>query len=145
MAYEDIEKIVFRGDPGYAWLEQVEEHDIVEYLGRTKPTEYHPDVIPLICRYPFADEDNIAFVCQQFLKLLIYSEKYLYRYKDRVDVLIFISGFFEAAGYTPAVNQLIFHRNLLLKQGFDGNSCEVLTLNFAIANLYVSKFNSVSK
>ena len=145
MAYDDIEKIVFRGDPGYSWLEQVEEHDIIEYLGRTKPTEYHPDVIPLICRYPFADEDNIGFVCQQFLKLFIYSEKYLYQYKDRTDVLVFVAGFFEAAAYTPAVNQLIYHRNLLLKQGFQDNSYEVLALNCAISNLYLVKFHSAAK
>lgn len=140
MAYQDVENIVLRGDPSHVWLNSVEEVDIVEYMGRTQPTQYHPDVIPLICRYPFADEDNMVFVCQRFLQLLVYSESYLYRYKDRTDIFIFIAGFLESAGYTPAINQLVFHRNLLLKQGFSNTSGEVLTLNFAITHLYQKKF-----
>ncbi|MEE4378778.1 MAG: hypothetical protein V2J55_14895 [Candidatus Competibacteraceae bacterium] len=140
MAYQDVENIVLRGDPSHIWLNSIEEMDIVEYLGRKQPTQYHPDVIPLICRYPFADEDNITFVCQRFLQLLVYSESYLYCYKDRIDIFIFIAGFMESAGYTPAINQLVFHRNLLLKQGLANTSGEVLTLNFAITHLYQKKF-----
>lgn len=141
MAFQDVENIVFQGEPSYVWLEVLEEDDIVEYLGRKPPTDYHPDVIPLICRYPFANKDNMTFVCERFLKLLVYSEKYLYCYKDRTDVIIFIAGFIEAAGYTEAVNQLVFHRNLLLKQGFDSASSEVTALNHAITNLFNIKFN----
>jgi hypothetical protein len=37
------------------------------------------------------------------------------------------------------VSQLIFHRNLLLKQGRPGTSAEVLALNHAIAHLYNNK------
>ena len=140
MAYADVENLVFHGEPSYVWLERIDELDIVEYMGRKQPTEYHPDVIPLICRFPFVEDDNIDFVCQQFLKLLVNSEKYLHQYKDRVDVLLFIAGFFEAAGYVGAVSQLIFHRNLLLKQGFENASSEVVTLNHAISNLYSRKF-----
>jgi hypothetical protein len=140
VAYQDVENIVLRGDPSHIWLNSIEEMDIVEYLGRKQPTQYHPDVIPLICRYPFADEDNITFVCQRFLQLLVYSESYLYCYKDRIDIFIFIAGFMESAGYTPAINQLVFHRNLLLKQGLANTSGEVLTLNFAITHLYQKKF-----
>lgn len=140
MAYEDVEKLVFHGEPSYIWLERIDELDIVEYMGRKQPSEYHPDVIPLICRFPFVETDNIDFVCQQFLKLLVNSDKYLHHYQNRVDVLVFIAGFFEAAGYVGAVSQLIFHRNLLLKQGFDNASSEVLALNYAISNLYSRKF-----
>jgi len=140
VAYQDVENIVLRGDPSHVWLNSIEEMDIVEYLGRKQPTQYHPDVIPLICRYPFTDEDNMIFVCQRFLQLLVYSESYLYCYKDRTDIFIFIAGFLESAGYTPAINQLVFHRNLLLKQGLTNTSGEVLTLNFAITHLYQKKF-----
>ncbi|MCP5425987.1 MAG: hypothetical protein H6970_13115 [Gammaproteobacteria bacterium] len=140
MAYQDVETLVLNGESSDVWLTRVEPMDIVEYLGRTEPTHYHPDVIPLICRYPFEDEEIITFVCERFVKLMIYSEKYLYQYKDRTDSLIFIAGFLEAAAYTPAVSQLIFHRNLLLKQGRSDNSAEVLALNHAIAHLYRKKF-----
>jgi hypothetical protein len=140
VAYQDVENIVLRGDPSHVWLNSIEEVDIVEYMGRKQPTQYHPDVIPLICRYPFTDEDNMTFVCQRFLQLLVYSESYLYRYKDRTDIFIFIAGFLESAGYTPAINQLVFHRNLLLKQGLSNTSGEVLTLNYAITHLYHKKF-----
>ena len=140
MAFEDIESIVFRGDPSHVWLDAITEDDIVEYLGRKQPSDYHPDVIPLICRYPFKNEENIQFVCQRFFKLMLYSEKYLCDYENRTEVLVFIAGFLEAAGYTPALNQLIFHRNSFLKQGFDGASAEVLAISHAINNLYSRKF-----
>lgn len=140
MAYQDVENLVFRGEPSYVWLEQIDEADIVEYLGRKSPTEYHPDVIPLICRFPFAEDEHIGFACQQFLRLLVLFDRYLYDYRNRVDVLAFMAGFFEAAGYTQALSQLIFHRNLLLKQGFEGATSEVQSLNHAIQNLYGRRF-----
>jgi hypothetical protein len=140
MAFEDVEKIVFRGDPSDVWLKSIEEDDIVEYLGRRPPAEFHPDVIPLICRFPFQQRENQLFVCQRFLKLLLYSEKFLCSHRDRTDVLVFVAGFMEASGYTAALGQLIFHRNLFLKQGFEETSSEVLALNHAIGNLYGIKF-----
>ncbi len=140
MAYQDVEDLVFRGEPSHVWLETVSEEDIIEYLGIKKPFEYHPDVIPLICRFPFTDEEHVIFVCQRFLKLLVQFDKYLYRYKDRIDVLLFMAGFLEASGFTPAVSQLVFHRNLLLKQGFSSQSGEVLSLHHAIQGLFGLKF-----
>lgn len=141
MAYEDVELLVFQGEPSYVWLEQVTEADIVEYLGRRQPTEYHPDVIPLICRFPFSEPEHVEFVCQRFHKLLIHSDKYLYQYRERIDILVFIAGFLEAAGFAAGVEQLVFHRNLLLKQAFAADSPEVLSLNHAINNLYRLKFS----
>lgn len=142
MAYRDVEELLFRGEPSFVWLERISEDDIVQYVGIKPPTEYHPDVIPLICRYPFRSEENVEFLCQRFLKLLVYFDRYLYAFKDRSDVLAFIGGFFEAAGYTPAIPQLVFHRNLLLKQGVESQTPEVVSLNHAIANLYSLRFRN---
>ncbi len=144
MAFQDVESIVLRGDPSDVWLDSIVEEDIVEYLGRRQPTQYHPDAIPLICRFPFRDRENALFVCQRFLKLLVYSEKYFGNHPDRTDVLVFIAGFMEGHGYTPALNQLIFQRNLLLKQGLGSTSSEVLSLDHAVTKLYGIRFRDPS-
>jgi hypothetical protein len=127
MAFEDVEKIVFRGDPSDVWLKSIEEDDIVEYLGRRPPAEFHPDVIPLICRFPFQQRENQLFVCQRFLKLLLYSEKFLCSHRDRTDVLVFVAGFMEASGYTAALGQLICHRQLVWHQVWSRRRCLTLT------------------
>ncbi|MGF1526008.1 MAG: hypothetical protein ACFCBW_04350 [Candidatus Competibacterales bacterium] len=142
MSYHAVEALVFSGEPSFVWLDSVSEEDIVQYLGIKPPTTYHPDVIPLICRYPFQDEENVLFACQRFLKLFIYFDQYLYEYRERTDVLAFIAGFFEAAGFVPAINQLVFQRNWLLKQGMPPQSCEVLSLNHAIEGLYGLRYKN---
>ncbi len=144
MAFQDVERIVLRGDPSDVWLDSLTEEDIVEYVGRRQPTEYHPDAIPLICRFPFGDRENALFVCQRFLKLLVYSEKYFGNHPERTDVLLFIAGFMEGHGYTPALNQLIFQRNLMLKQGFGSTSSEVLSLDHAVTKLHGIRFRAPS-
>lgn len=92
------------------WLRLVSETDILCYISAKIPFLPCPIVLfNAICRYPFTRKKHMMEICGKFHDLLIQIDIH-----HQPDILSVMSGFFEAAGFTPALNELIWRRNYLI-------------------------------
>jgi len=130
MKIKKVETLLFENGSYQKWLRLVEENNIIIYLSRKDIARCHPLLINAISMYPFSHEKNIRFVCKKFQELLLYAEDY-----HQTDILVSVTGFLEAACFTPAVQQLIWRRNYFLTTGLTESDSVIIILNSAIQHI----------
>lgn len=130
MRIKNVETLLLEYGSYQKWLRSVDENYIVRYLSKKDIARCHPMLINAISMYPFRRKKHILFVCKKFQELLLYAEDYY-----QTDILAAAAGFLEAAGFTPALQQLIWRRNYFLTQGFSESDDVIIILNSVIQSL----------
>ena len=127
---KNVETVLFESGSYQKWLRSVNEDYIIRYLSQKEISKCHPLLINAVSMYPFRKKENIRFVCGKFQELLLYAEDY-----HQTDILVSAAGFLEAAGFKPAVQQLIWRRNYFLTKGFTESDGIIIILKSAIQRL----------
>jgi hypothetical protein len=107
-----VERIL-TGISYHEWVRTVSADDILFYLSvKRQLWTCRMVLINAICRDPFTRKKHVTAVCRTFHELLLRFDAY-----QQTDVLCSIVGFFEAAGFTPALYELTWWRNYFLQTG----------------------------